>query len=178
VFAPGFVSGWRTFSTVSLCKLYLQRSAVACLPVALADLCGCVWGLSRVSVSCVACVCLCLASARCLSAPMLLGVSLVPLCNTSLINRENGRKGPPAGTKARCNRTNMHKARLRNARQAEPKHPNPHTGRKTGLNNLSRGPGEQPRARRDRASGSGQQHASQRTRPTDKGTRCPGKGQR
>jgi hypothetical protein len=35
-----------------------------------------------VGVSCVAFVCLCLASALCLSAPMLLGVSLVPLCNT------------------------------------------------------------------------------------------------
>jgi hypothetical protein len=41
--------------------------------------------LLRVGVSCVACVacvCLCLASALCLSAPMLFGVSLVPLCNT------------------------------------------------------------------------------------------------
>jgi hypothetical protein len=60
----------------------LRLSATACLPVALAGLCGCGWGLSRVSVSCVACVCLCLASALCLSAPMLPGVSLVPLCNT------------------------------------------------------------------------------------------------
>jgi hypothetical protein len=40
-------------------------------------------GLPRVGVSCVACVCLCLASALCLSAPMLLGVSLVLLFNTS-----------------------------------------------------------------------------------------------
>jgi hypothetical protein len=30
----------------------------------------------------MACVCLCLASALCLLVPMLLGVSLVPLCNT------------------------------------------------------------------------------------------------
>jgi hypothetical protein len=30
----------------------------------------------------------------------------------------------------------------------------------------------------DRASGSGQRHAPRRTRPTDTGTRCPGKGQR
>jgi hypothetical protein len=67
---------------LSLSRGGLRLSAVACLPVALVDLCGCVWGLSRVSVSCVACVCLCLASALCLSAPMLLGVSLVPLSNT------------------------------------------------------------------------------------------------
>jgi hypothetical protein len=53
----------------------------------------------------------------------------------------DGRKGPPAGNKARC------------------KQP-------------------QPRAGRDRASESGQRHASRRTRPTDTGTRCPGKGQR
>jgi hypothetical protein len=70
---------------LSLGRGGLRLSAVACLPVALADLCGCVWGLSRVSVLCVACVCLCLASALCLSAPMLLGVSLVPLCNTILL---------------------------------------------------------------------------------------------
>jgi hypothetical protein len=56
-------------------------SEVACWAVALADMCGCGWILSRVGVSSVACICLCLALALCLSAPMLLGVSLVPLCN-------------------------------------------------------------------------------------------------
>jgi hypothetical protein len=40
----------------------------------------------------VACVCLYLASALCLSAPMLLGVSLVPLCNTIYVHRDN--EGP------------------------------------------------------------------------------------
>jgi hypothetical protein len=39
-----------------------------------------------VGVSCVACVCLCLTSALCLSAPMLLlSVSPVPLCHTLLV---------------------------------------------------------------------------------------------
>jgi hypothetical protein len=59
-------------------------TAVACWTVALADLSGCVWSLSRVVVSCVACVCLCVASAPHLSAPMLFGVSLVPLWNSML----------------------------------------------------------------------------------------------
>jgi hypothetical protein len=39
----------------------LRLSAVACLPVTLGDMCGCVWILPR-----VACVCLCLASPLCL----------------------------------------------------------------------------------------------------------------
>jgi hypothetical protein len=73
----GFSSFWRSGSGSG----GLRLSAVACWTVALADLSGCVWGLSRVGVSCVACVCLCLASALCLSAPMLLGVSLDLLCN-------------------------------------------------------------------------------------------------
>jgi hypothetical protein len=42
-----------------------------------------VTSLPRVSV---ACVCLSLASALCLSAPMLLGVSLVPLCTTLFLS--------------------------------------------------------------------------------------------
>jgi hypothetical protein len=44
----------------------------------------CVWSLSRVGVSCVACVCLCLPSGLCLLASVLLGVSLVPLCKSIL----------------------------------------------------------------------------------------------
>jgi hypothetical protein len=60
----------------------LRLSAVTCWTVAVADLSWCVWSLSRVVVSCVACVCLCSASALRLPAPMLFGVSLVPLCNS------------------------------------------------------------------------------------------------
>jgi hypothetical protein len=86
--AASFVSGWQAFSFVSLCKIYrvvlfspaachwwrLRHSpasgscarAAARLPgwaaVAYADLCGCVWSLSRVGLSHVACVCLSLAS--------------------------------------------------------------------------------------------------------------------
>jgi hypothetical protein len=56
---------------------------VAYKTVALANLSGWVEGLSGVGVSCVARVGLHLASALRLSAPMLLGVSLVPLCNAS-----------------------------------------------------------------------------------------------
>jgi hypothetical protein len=81
----GGLAGPRCSPLLSLGRNGLRLCAVACLPVALADLCECVWGLSRVSVSCVACVCLCLASALCLSAPMLLGVSFVPLCSNIYI---------------------------------------------------------------------------------------------
>jgi hypothetical protein len=76
---------------LSLGRGGLRLPAVACLAVALADMFGCVWSLSRVGVSLVARVYLCLASALCLSAPMLLGVSLVPLCNTTFY-----RSFPPA----------------------------------------------------------------------------------
>jgi hypothetical protein len=47
---------------LSLGRGGLRLSAVTCLAVALADMCGCVWSLSRVGVSLVARVCLCLAS--------------------------------------------------------------------------------------------------------------------
>jgi hypothetical protein len=69
---------------LSISRGGLRLSAVACLAVALADVCGCVWSPSRAGVSCVACICLCLAFALRLSAPVLLGVSLVPLCNYSI----------------------------------------------------------------------------------------------
>jgi hypothetical protein len=78
----GVWPGPATRPLLSLGRGGLRLSAVACLPVALADMCGCVWSLPRVGVSCVVCICLCLSSALCLSAPMLLGVSLVPLCIT------------------------------------------------------------------------------------------------
>jgi hypothetical protein len=100
--APSFVSGWRAFSSVSLCKTIeirgpRPRCAASLVPRprwpelvhrslldALAELCGWVYGLFGVSVSCLARIRLRLASALLLSAPMLLGVSLVPLCNTIL----------------------------------------------------------------------------------------------
>jgi hypothetical protein len=83
----GCLAGPRCAASLFLCRGGLRLSAVACLPVALADLCGFAWSLPRVSVSCVACVCLCLASALCLSAPMLLGVSLVSLYNTVKVSK-------------------------------------------------------------------------------------------
>jgi hypothetical protein len=54
----------------------LRLSVVAFWTVALADLCGCVWSLSRMARACLR-----FASALRLLAPMLLGVSSVPLCN-------------------------------------------------------------------------------------------------
>jgi hypothetical protein len=50
-----------------------------------------------------------------------------------------GRKDPPAGNKARCNRTNTPHSKA-TQRKAKPNQtPQTHTGRKTGLNSLSRG---------------------------------------
>jgi hypothetical protein len=63
-------------------------------------------------------------------------------------------------------------ARLRNAKRSQTKHPKPTHGTR------DRPQQPQPRAGRDRAAGSGLQHASRRTRPTDTGTRCPDKGRR
>jgi hypothetical protein len=65
-----------------------------------------------------------------------------------------------------------HTARLRNAKRSRIRHPKPTHGAR------DRPKPAQPRAGRDRASESGQRHASRCTRPTDTGTRCPGKGQR
>jgi hypothetical protein len=85
---------------------------VACWTVALADLCGWVQALSGVGVgvSCVACVRLRLASALCLSAPMLLGVSLVPLCNDLIfgpIHRWSWATSTPRFSCANCECANV-----------------------------------------------------------------------
>jgi hypothetical protein len=102
----------------------------------------CAWSLSRVGVSCVACVCLCLASVLCrfdahavrrVPRPSLLNLKqpeiwarakarrqlFGPLATATVGRTErrkaqqnnrfterDGRKGPPAENKARCNRTN------------------------------------------------------------------------
>jgi hypothetical protein len=55
-----FIAGALRQLSVALCRLRL--SAVACWTTALADLCGCVWNLSRAGLSLVARVCSCLAS--------------------------------------------------------------------------------------------------------------------
>jgi hypothetical protein len=65
-----------------------------------------------------------------------------------------------------------HTAKLCNAKRSRTRNPKPTHGAR------DRPKQPQPRAGRDRASESGQQHASRRTRPTGTGTRCPGKGQR
>jgi hypothetical protein len=91
----------------------------------------------------------------CLSVPMLLDVSLVPLCNDIFTERE---LGAIAHTR--------HKARPRNAKRSPTKHPKPtHQAR-------DRPKQPQPRAGRDRTSVSGQRHASRRTRPNHTETRC------
>jgi hypothetical protein len=72
------------------------------------------------------------------------------------------------GAIARTRRT----ARLRNAKRSRTRNLKPtHRAR-------DRPEQPQPRTGRDRASEPGRRHASRRTRPTDTGTRCPGKGQR
>jgi hypothetical protein len=68
----------------------------------------------------------------------------------------DGRKGPPAGNKALAIAQTRHIARLRNAKRSRTKHPKPTHGAR------DRPKQPQPRAGRDRASGSGQQHASRR----------------
>jgi hypothetical protein len=65
-----------------------------------------------------------------------------------------------------------HRARLRDAKRSRTRNPKPTHGAR------DRSKQPQPRAGRDRASEPGWRHASRRTRPTDTGTRCPGKGQR
>jgi hypothetical protein len=65
-----------------------------------------------------------------------------------------------------------HTARLHDAKRSRTRNPKPtHEAR-------DRPKQPQPRAGRDRASEPGRRHSSRRTRPTDTGTRCPGKGQR
>jgi hypothetical protein len=53
----------------------------------------------------------------------------------------DGRKGPPAGNKAKCNRTNTPHSKA-TQRKAKPNQTtqNPHTGRETGLNRLNKWP--------------------------------------
>jgi hypothetical protein len=80
----------------------LRLCAVACFAVVSADMCGCTWSLPRVSLSRVACVCLCLASALCLSVPMLLGVSLVPLCISIFVQLPSGWTPCPPASLVPC----------------------------------------------------------------------------
>jgi hypothetical protein len=94
--------------------------------------------------------------------------------HSKVTQREDGRKGPPAGNKARCNRTNTTHSKV-TQREAKPNQ-TLITQPTDGARDRPRPP--QPKTKRDHASGSGQRHASRRTRPPDTGTRCPGKGQR
>jgi hypothetical protein len=78
----------------------------------------------------------------------------------------DGRKGPPAENKARCNRTNTTQQGNATQSEAEPETSNPHTD----LNNLSRGLGET--AHRSPAGGT---RRDVRARPTQ-GRVAPAKG--
>jgi hypothetical protein len=88
------------------------------------------------------------------------------------IHRETEEKACQPETTLGAIAQKRHIARLRNAKRSRIKHPKPTHGAQ------DRPKQPQPRAGLDRASGSGQRHASRRTRPTDTGTRCPGKGKR
>jgi hypothetical protein len=151
--APSFIFGWRAFSSVSLCKsIYFCMVVWACLAPRVW-----VWGfwfgfaLHRVALLCGVFVRLHLAL---FSA----GGPFLPSLSVNIFSQ----------------RIYFHTTQQSYATQseAEPEAPNPHTGRETGPKQ------PQPRTGRGHASESGQRHASRRTRPTDTGTRCPGKGQR
>jgi hypothetical protein len=85
----------------------------------------------------------------------------------------DGRKRPrqPKKKPGAIART-RHTARLCNAKRSRTRNP------KTTHRARDRPKQPQPRVGRDRASEPGRRQASRRTRPTDTGTRCPGKGQR
>jgi hypothetical protein len=128
----GCLAGRVARPLLSLGQGGLRLSAVACLPVALADMCGCAWSLSRVGLSCVACICLCLTSALCLAAPMLLGVCLSregrgTRCIQDF-QREKEEKARQPKTKLSAIAQTRHKARLRNAKRSQNKHPKPTHG--------------------------------------------------
>jgi hypothetical protein len=99
---------------------------------------------------------------------------LVAWCSSILdiFTERDGRKGPPAGNKARCDRTNTPHSKA-TQRKAKPNQ-TPTTQPTDGARDRPRQP--QPKAERDHASGSGQRQASRCTRPTDTGTCCPGEG--
>jgi hypothetical protein len=160
--ALSFVSGWRAFSSVSLCNSIIYR-----------DLVRLRFALHSFAVWCV-----------CTMAPSFISgwraffsVSLCKsimyreiFCKSYNLQRETKEKARQPETKPGANAQTRHKARLRIAKRSRTKHPKPTYGAR------DRPKQPQPRAGRDRASGSGQRHASRRTRPTDTGTRCPGNG--
>jgi hypothetical protein len=91
--------------------------------------------------------------------------------NTDL-QRETEEKARQPETKLSANAQTRHIAGLRDAKRSRTRSPKPSHGAR------DRPKQPQPRAGRGRASEPGRRHASRRTRPTDTGTRCHGKGQR
>jgi hypothetical protein len=102
--------------------------------------------------------------------------SSVSLCNTVLqdidLQRETEEKARQPETKLSAIAQTRHIAGLRDAKRSRTRNPKLTHGAR------DRPKQPQPRAVRDRASEPGRRHASRRTRPTDTGTRCHGKGQR
>jgi hypothetical protein len=86
------------------------------------------------------------------------------------LHRETDEKARQPEAKVSAIARTRHTARLCNAKRSRTRHPKPTHGAR------DRPKQSQPRAGQDRASESGQRFALQRTRPTDTGTRCPGKG--
>jgi hypothetical protein len=88
------------------------------------------------------------------------------------LQRETEEKARQPETKLSANAQTRHIAGLRDAKRSRTRSPKPTHGAR------DKPKQPQPRAGRGRASEPGQRHASRRTRPTDTGTRCHGKGQR
>jgi hypothetical protein len=102
------------------------------------------------------------------------GIKLLLYFHTSFIflQRETKEKARQPEKKPSAIARTRHTARPRNAKRSRTRNPkSTHKAR-------DRPKQPQPRAGRDRASEPGRRHASRRTRPTDTGARCPGKGQR
>jgi hypothetical protein len=106
--------------------------------------------------------------------PLRAAATSPPLSIYSVTNKDeghaDGRKARQPETKLGVIAQTHHIARLRNSKRSRTKHPKPTHGAR------DRSKQPQPRSGRDHAAGSGQRHASRRTRPTDTGTRCPAKG--
>jgi hypothetical protein len=92
--------------------------------------------------------------------------------STIYLQRETEEKARQPETKLGAIAQTRHTARLRDAKRSRIRNPKPTHGAR------DRPKQPQPRAGRARALEPGRRHSSRRTRPTDTGTRCPGKGQR
>jgi hypothetical protein len=119
-------------------------------------------------------ICVWLIPVHCVRAQYCVSIIRPAVCEWYTFTERDGGNGPQAGKKLGAIAQPCHIARVRNVKRSrsdvEPNTPNPHTGRETGLNNLSRGPGKT--ARRGSASS---MRRDVRARPTQ-GRVAPAKG--